>query len=357
MESPMPSKSLLVAWYVDAFIALLLFTLGFYMCSMTAANPWATDLMASLGFFVVGMVLFVGCWRINGPDLGALGFLKETYLVPKDEADYCAPGTIPALMAGIFQAFAQMSLFLGFYFFQSSIGVMTCIISGTSLCSAILVYFLFKEILTFSQIVGMLGCSGGLAYLAVLGNTQASNETIICGVAAILFLSLRSMMAREAELEGMLTFTFTAMTCIVSSLLALILWAVLLILGVDIWGEGLPLHLAVIGGAAMAIGLLFLVQAIMGGFTGPSISISNLTSVLIFVLEHQAVGSVPKPMEIYAIVIALSSVIFMTFGDDLLWLFGCNCLMGRNVLEVEEQVDEVPVEMREELMKAEDRID
>lgn len=352
----MPSKSLLVAWYVDAFIALLMFTLGFYMCAQTAANPWATNLLASVGFLVVGVLLFVGCWRTNGAELGALGYFKETYIVPKDEADFCAPGTIPALMAGTFQALGQVCLFLGFYFFQSSIGVMTCILSGASLLSAILSYFLYKEILTLSQVIGMLGCTGGLAYLAFLGNTHTSIETILCGVATVLFLSLRSLMAREAELEGMHTFMFTALACLVSSLLALVLWAVLLVVGVDIWGDSQHLHYAVIGGSAMALGLLFLVQAVMGGFTGPSISIANLTSVLVLILEHQAKDTLPEPMKIYAIVIALSGVFFMTFGDELLWLFGFNCLVGRNVLEVEEQVDEVPVEMREELMRAEDRI-
>jgi len=353
----MPSKSLLVAWYVDAFVALLLFTLGFYLCAQTAANPWATDLLASVGFFVVGVMLFVGCWRVNGAELGAFGYMKETYIVPKDDADFCAPGTIPALMAGTFQALGQISLFLGFYFFQSSIGVMTCIISGTSLLSATLGYFLYKEVLTFSQITGMLGCTGGLAYLAILGTMHTSLETVLCGVATVLFLSLRSLMAREAELEGMHPFTFTALVCLVSSLLALLLWAVLLVVGVDIWGGSENLHFAVIGGIAMALGFLFLVQAIVGGFTGPSISIANLTSVLVLILEHQAKDILPEPMKIYAIVIALSGVLFMTFGDELLWLFGFNCLVGRNVLEVEEQVDEVPVEMREELMKAEDRID
>ena len=357
MESSLPTKSILVSWYADAFAALLFFSAGFYLCSQTAANPWATDLLASLGFFIIGVLIFVFCWRYYAPNLGALGYLRESYLIPHNESDSLAPGTFPGILAGIIQALEQVTLFLGFYYFQSSIGVMTCIISGASLLSAVFCYFLYKEILTFAQVVGMICCSGGLAYLAILGNTHGSTETILCGVAAAVLVSFRGMMAREAELEGISALLFTSLLCIVSSVLALVLWAVLLIVGVDVWGDVTDLQFPVIGGMAMACGLLFLTQSIMGGFTGPSISIANLTSVLVLILEHEAAGKLPVPMKIHAIVIALSGVLFMTFGDELLWLFGCNCILGRDVLEVEEQVEEVPKEMREELMKAKDQVE
>ena len=150
-------------WLLTSFLAFLFLGVGLFLSAYHPLNPYLVKALVSAGFLTAGLFLCPFYWNR----------WSSTLIIDSK----LAPGMLSAITVGICNNFGNMAIFIGFAHDPDNAGVVTIMIVGSALLSAILVYFLYKEKLTRIQIFGMVICFIGLviiAYQAGMKNTSTA---------------------------------------------------------------------------------------------------------------------------------------------------------------------------------------
>lgn len=310
-------------WLLASFLSLILLGFGSFLCGLYSYNPFAVKGMCSAAYFTFAVISIAFYWakaakvRSSCPTFMDSTVFK-TYATEEGQIKHkLADGIIVATLGGVATSLGQFSLFLGFYYAPNGRGVITVIVVGSALLSALLSYFIYKEVLKVPHVLGMVICAVGIVIIALQSSTDGTIGGFVCGVLALLFFSLRNLASRQCDVDGLDVVTAGIFNALWEGITGWVIMGFLLGMGYNPFVGENSLHMSYIGGLMIAGGAYFLNQAIMTGYIGPAVTVANLVGVLQICLDFVFVGIVPDLVKIIGSLIAIFGVVFIMMGVDI----------------------------------------
>mmetsp|Transcript_15491 Transcript_15491/g.28103 ORF Transcript_15491/g.28103 Transcript_15491/m.28103 type:complete len:332 (+) Transcript_15491:335-1330(+) len=313
LESPVQPND----WAKSAVNSLIFFSVGTYFCGLTSSDPVATRTLASVGtlIFVVALAVKSFSSESSSEPLkeSLLDSCKQTPL--REQINLCS-------VAGLLNCLGYFALFMGYYYDPSAIGVTTSVVLGTGLTSAGLAYYIYDEKLSPSQLTGMGVITAGLVLLALQNSAEGTFAAFLSGFTALGLFTCRELLSRAFERKGM-----DQKVCSIISLTTEGMFGIYLGVFMTVFGSGFSISnwesfLAILGGIFNAIGMYYLNKGIMTGYTGPTVCISNMASLLMVGMQFVHSGSLPSVLKSFGMLVCLSGVCFLFLGESFLARLG-----------------------------------
>jgi drug/metabolite transporter (DMT)-like permease len=93
----------------------------------------------------------------------------------------------------------QISLFLGYYSDEYGRGIITSIVTGSAIVSALSAYIFYKEKLSCSMVVGILLSTAGIVVITLQSGTDGTLFGILGGFGALIGFSAKNVTSRTVE--------------------------------------------------------------------------------------------------------------------------------------------------------------
>jgi multidrug transporter EmrE-like cation transporter len=313
LQSPVHSND----WAKAAVNSLLFFAAGTYFCGLTSSDPVATRTLASLGTLIcaVGLVMYAMTFEKRSSPLEEtlLDSCKEVSL--KEQMRLCS-------IAGLLNCLGFFALFMGYYYDPTAIGVTTSVVLGTGLTSAGLSYYLYDERLSQAQLTGMGVVTTGLILLALQNSSEGTFPAFLSGFAALAFFTCRELMSRSFERKGLDQKVTSIISLFSEGMFGLYLGVFLTVFGSGLTLSGWEGVLAVAGGVFNALGTYYLNKGIMTGFTGSTVCISNMASLLMVGMQLLHAGSVLSVLRSFGMLVCLVGVSVLFLSESFLARLG-----------------------------------
>jgi drug/metabolite transporter (DMT)-like permease len=300
LDSKKPSN----LWLLTSVLSLLTLGVGCFLVGAYPLTPYFGKAMVSCGYFFLAFVLTIYFWILKSIHLGRCATISDTTIFKNSRL---APGILSSVLVGICNNFGNLTLFLGYSDDPSNKGVISIMVVGSAIISAIIVYFMYDEKLGYVQIGGMGICVLGLLTIAYASGVSGSLGGFVYGFLSLLCFAIRNVALRSCEVGGL-----DVETSIVVNLYFEAIGGVATLLVVsgfmDIFTDMETWYYSFIGGIFMALGVLFITHAVMFGKVGPAVMIANTLGILQMALDYIFFAIEPDLIKVIGSVVCLLGV-------------------------------------------------
>jgi drug/metabolite transporter (DMT)-like permease len=227
----------------------------------------------------------------------------------------------------------QISLFLGYYNDDTGRGIITSIVTGSAIVSALSAYIFYKEKLSCSMIVGIIMSTVGIVMITLQSGTDGTLIGVVGGFGALIGFSCKNVTSRTVELQGLDSHTNGILNAIFEGLCGVIFVTILHFANYEPFETDINMFVALLGGFLIAIGAYYLNEAIMCGYVGPPASIANMTGAAIVFLDYLFFNIVPDNIKALGMTIAILGAVVILLADLLLVKMGCNVCVPPEIVK------------------------
>ncbi|OMJ93860.1 hypothetical protein SteCoe_3049 [Stentor coeruleus] len=309
---PLDSKKPSNLWLLTSVLSLITLGVGCFLVGAYPLTPYFGKAMVSCGFFLLAFIMTIYFWILKSKQLGRCATFSDTTIFKNSRL---APGILSSVLVGICNNFGNLTLFLGYSDDTSNKGVISIMIVGSAIISAIVVYFMYDEKLGLMQIGGMGICTFGLLIIAYASGVSGSLGGFIYGFISLLFFAIRNVAIRSCEKGGIDVETSIVINLYFEAIGGFL--TTLVVSGfMDVFNNMRTWYYSFIGGIFMAFGVLFVTHAVMFGKVGPAIIIANTLGVLQMALDYIFFAIEPELIKVIGSIVCLLGVGILLMGPQ-----------------------------------------
>ena len=225
-----------------------------------------------------------------------------------------------AVIAGVTLSCAMLTLKLGLSSDPNAKGPIVAITSCNAMIVALGAWVILQEKLTRGQVLGMLVIICGIVVMALGTGGDSSARGLFFGLATMVLFGITNFLLKYAGHHGSDSVTVTAILWLSAGTCGL------LAIGYSTARYGrLPgmeepslILWAILAGATLALGMLFLKLAVTNGPGGPATAITGSNSILVVIFEFLVFAHIPPTQKLVGMGIAIGGIIVLSLAPTAL---------------------------------------
>jgi transporter family protein len=221
-----------------------------------------------------------------------------------------------AVAAGITLSTAMLTLKLGLSSDPEAKGPIVAITSANAMIVALGAWIILRERLSVGQVLGMVVIIGGITVMALGSGTGSSARGLLFGLATMVLFGITNFLLKYAGSHGSDSITTTAILWLSAGVCGLLAIAYCLARYGRLPGMEEPSLVlwAVLAGATLALGMLFLKLAVTNGPGGPATAITGSNSILVVIFEFLVFTHIPPTQKLIGMGIAIAGIIVLSLA-------------------------------------------
>ena len=221
-----------------------------------------------------------------------------------------------AIVAGVTLSAGMLTLKLGLSSDSSARGPIVAITSANAMLVALSAWLILREKLSRMQLLGMIVIIGGVIVMALGPGTAASMRALLYGLATMVLFGITNFLLKYAGHHGSNSVTTTAILWLSSGVCGVLAIGYCLIRYGHLPGMQQPSLIlwAILAGASLALGMLFIKLSVTKGPGGPATAITGSNSVLVALFEYFVFAHIPPTQKLIGMGIAIAGIIVLSLG-------------------------------------------
>jgi drug/metabolite transporter (DMT)-like permease len=223
-----------------------------------------------------------------------------------------------AVVAGVTLSAAMLTLKLGLASDPGAKGPIVAISSTNAMIVALGAWFMLRERLSKGQLLGMLVIICGIVVMALGAGAGSSTRGLLFGLATMVLFGITNFLLKYAGHHGSDSVTTTAVLWLSAGVCGLLALGYCLIRYGRLPGLEQPSLVlwAVLAGATLALGMLFLKLAVTKGPGGPAAAITGSNSILVALFEFLVFAHIPPAQKLIGMGIAIVGIVVLSLGGS-----------------------------------------
>ena len=224
-----------------------------------------------------------------------------------------------AAAAGVTLSLAMLTLKLGLASDPEAKGPIVAISSSNALIVAFGAWLMLHERLTRTQLLGMFVIICGIALIVLGYGGGSSISGLLYGLATMVLFGITNFLLKYAGHHGSDSLTTVAILWLSAGFCGIVALAYTLLSHGRLPGMERPSLIlwAVVAGATLALGMLFIKLAVTRGPGGPATAISGSNSILVVVFELLVFAHVPPVPKLVGMGVAIAGIIIVSIAGNL----------------------------------------
>ncbi|GEM_PF-561202 len=221
-----------------------------------------------------------------------------------------------AVAAGVSLAAAMLTLKLGLAADPAAKGPIVAVTSCNAMIVALAAWLVFGESLGRGQWSGMLAIIGGIVVMALAGGAASSLRGLAFGLATMVLFGTTNFLLKYIGQRGGDSVTATLILWLAAGACGLLAVGYSLLQYGRLPGLERPALVlwAVLAGATLALGMLFLKLAVTRGPGGPATAVAGSNSVLVVLFEWSVFAHVPPSLKLVGMGVTLVGIITLSLA-------------------------------------------
>ena len=204
--------------------------------------------------------------------------------------------------------------------------------AGAAIASGIGAFLIYKEKLTPIQISGIVIGTAGLILIGIASGHDGTYLAVVSGVSAFMLFAVKNVFNRTISITGCDSDTNAILNLIGSGLSGVIFAVLIHIFYVDIFEVDFNIWLSFLGGFMKGIGVLFITEAMMLGYIGPTAAIVNTAGGCMVLADFMIYGITTEDTKLIGAALSIFGTIWMMTGDIILYKMKCYVCIPTYVL-------------------------
>jgi len=319
-------------WLKYSLISAVCITISSWLISGVSIHGVRAKFIGSMGYLMCSIFLMVIHEVRFYRKYGVCSRIYDTPYFNKNTLEFKKYDITLAIICGLLSFFGELFCVLSFgYAVESGLGqgVMAPLLSVGTVIVVIGSLTLFKEGISFTQSVAVIGIVVGLLVLCV-GSERMDNNSVhsvkpvvqlLLAISASICFAARTLVVKGLSFRGVDNLSSTIAALLFDGILGSSIGIIYLMNDSLFIMNGYQILLCFIAGALSATGINFLNLAVTVGHAGSAFAMSNIVNYA-FILIDWLFNDIVEPMgQILGMLMILMGLIFVSVGD--MNLIGC----------------------------------